>query len=252
MLFGAFKALCKQFLVFICILIVCSAVVWIANGRQAVTALLETGVLQMKAPWVWTFGYGLAFFVSRWGPQLPAALDGVLMPTEATAAAMRRIEQSTFHRNAWRYTVPITLIGMFLTTVYGIPNTGVARYLIFVGVCAIYYCGAFLLFHFIEVISAFHGLFVAMNEMQFRTIYSPIHLENLTTYLALTSSIGLFAIYAGFRGTLTAGFQFHQEVWRTFLTTPIILFLPGTLFYNYYPRYVFRKILQHRVFKAME
>ena len=29
-------------------------------------------------------------------------------------------------------------------------------------------------------------------------------------------------------------------------------FSPGTLFYNYYPRYVFRKILQHRVFKAME
>jgi hypothetical protein len=41
-------------------------------------------------------------------------------------------------------------------------------------------------------------------------------------------------------------------VWRTFLSTPVILFLPGTLFYNYYPRYVLRKILQHRVFKTME
>jgi len=28
--------------------------------------------------------------------------------------------------------------------------------------------------------------------------------------------------------------------------------LPGTLFYNYYPRYVLRKILQYKVFKTME
>jgi hypothetical protein len=76
--------------------------------------------------------------------------------------------------------------------------------------------------------------------------------ENLTSYLAMSTGLGLIAIYAGFRGTLTAGFHFHQELWRTFLSTPLILFLPGTLFYNYYPRYVLRKILQYRVFRTME
>jgi len=156
------------------------------------------------------------------------------------------------HRNAYRYTVPITLLGVFLTAVYGIPNKGIAYYEIFAGVCAIYYIAAFLLFHFVELTLAFQKLFESMEIVDFRRVYSPLHLENLTTYLALTTAIGIGAIYAGFRGTLTAGFRFHEEVWRTFLFTPLVLFLPGTLFYNYYPRYVLRKILQYKVFRTME
>jgi hypothetical protein len=61
----------------------------------------------------------------------------------------------------------------------------------------------------------------------------------------------LISIYAGFRGTVTAGFEFQHEVWRVFLLTPLILFVPGTLFYDYYPRYVLRKIVQHKVFELM-
>jgi len=112
--------------------------------------------------------------------------------------------------------------------------------------------GAFLLFHFVEITKAFHELFEAMDEIDFKKVYSPLHLENLTSYLALTTTLGLLGIYAGFRGTLTAGFQFENEVWRVFLSTPLILFLPGTLLYNYYPRYVLKKILQFKVFKTME
>jgi hypothetical protein len=252
MLIGAFKSLGSQFLVISGILAACWIIVWVLSGHQAATDFLETTVVEMKGPWVWTFGCGLAHFVSRWGKLLPAAINGVLVPNEATAAATARIERSTLHRMAYRYTVPITVLGVFLTAVYGIPNSGISRYMIFVGVCLIYYTGAYLLFHFIEVTSAFHGLFESMNDVDFKKVYSPLHLENLTTYLALTTGIGLVAIYAGFRGTLTARFQFREEVWRTFLSTPVILFLPGTLFYNYYPRYVLRKILQHRVFKTME
>jgi hypothetical protein len=50
---------------------------------------------------------------------------------------------------------------------------------------------------------------------------------------------------------VTAGFEFQHEVWRVFLLTPLILFVPGTLFYDYYPRYVLRKIVQHKVFELM-
>jgi hypothetical protein len=128
----------------------------------------------------------------------------------------------------------------------------VGQILIFLGVCSIYYIAAFLLFHFVEITLAFNQLFESMGSVEFKRIYSPLHLENLTNYLAITTTLGLIAIYAGFRGTLTAGFEFHNETWRTFLSIPVILFLPGTLFYNYYPRYVLRKILQHKVFRTME
>lgn len=252
MIFAAFKSLAQQLLVITAILLASCLLSWAFDGKQAALALLDTAIPGMKAPWVWTFGYGLASFVVRQGRALPIALNGVLAPSEATAEATARIERSTYHRGALPYTATITFLGVILTYFYGIPNSGIGFYLIFAGVCAIYYCAAFLLFHFIEFIYAFHVLFESMEEVDFKRVYSPLHLENLTNYLAITTGIGLIAIYAGFRGTLTAGFQFKNQMWRMLLSTPLILFLPGTLFYNYYPRYVLRKILQYKVFKTME
>jgi hypothetical protein len=244
-LFSAFKSLSQQFLVITGLIVLCAVVAWLLSGRQAAVDLVDTAVIGMKGPWVWTFGFGLASFVSKRGRLLPLDINGVVVPSEVTAALTGRVERSTRHRNAYRYTVPVTLLGVFLTTTYGIPNSGFAYYVIFVGVCAIYYIAAFLLCHFVEVIFAFHELFESMETVEFRRVYSPLHLENLTSYLAMTTALGLVAIYAGFRGTLTAGFHFHHEAWKLFLSTPLILFLPGTLFYNYCPRYVLRKILQY-------
>jgi hypothetical protein len=252
MLIAAFKWLGIQLIVISGIIGICSLVVWFVDGRQAAMGLIDTTVLHMKGPWVWTFGVGLASFVMAHGPVLASALNGVLVSNEVTAAVTARIDRSTRHRNAYWYTLPITLLGVFLTYMYGIPNRGVAYTLLFLGLCSIYYIGAFLLFHFIEVTLAFHMLFESMDGVEFRRVYSPLHLENLTAYLAITTVLGLISIYAGFRGTVTAGFEFRQEVWRVFLVTPLVLFIPGTLFYDYYPRYVLRKILQHKVFRVME
>lgn len=252
MLIAAFKWLGVQLIVISGIVGVCALVVWAVDGRQAVIGLIDTAVLRMKGPWVWTFGFGLASVVRDRGRVLAAALTGILVENEVVAAATARIDRSTRHRNAYWYTLPITLLGVFLTYMYGIPNKGIAYMLLFLGVCSIYYIAAFLLFHLIEVTFAFHMLFESMDEVEFKRVYSPLHLENLTAYLSITTILGMVSIYAGFRGTVTAGFEFQHEVWRVFLVTPLILFVPGTLFYDYYPRYVLRKILQHKVFRVME
>jgi len=251
MMIAAFKWLGIQLVVISVMLGVFSCLVLLINGRQEALGFLETAVVGMKGPWVWTFGYGLAFFIMDRGRALPLALDGVLVPSELTTKVSHRIAASTYHRNALRYTAPLTLLGVFLTYAYGIPNRGVAYVLLYLCVLLIYYIGGFLLFHFIEVTFAFKMLFDSMDQVEFRQIYSPIHLENITSYLAITTVIGLISIYAGFRGTVTAGFEFQHEVWRVFLLTPLILFVPGTLFYDYYPRYVLRKIVQHKVFELM-
>jgi hypothetical protein len=252
MLIAVFKALAKQLVVIASITAVAAALTWLAGGRSAAIELLDIGVARMKGPWVWVFGWGLASFVSARGRMVPLDINGLFEPGEATASVTGRVERATHHRNAWRYTVPITLVGMFLTAVYGIPTQGIGYWIILVMVCSIYYVAAFLLFYFVETTQAFDGLLEASTEVRFRRLYSPLHLENLTSYLAITTTIGVVAIYAGFRGTLTAGFRFHDEVWKSFLCLPLVLFLPGVLFYDYYPRYVLRKILQHRVFKTME
>ena len=251
MMIAAFKWLGIQ-LVVICVMLgVFSFLVLLINGPQEALGFIETAVVGMKGPWVWTFGYGLAFFIMDRGRTLPLDLNGVLVPTELTAKVGQRIDASTRHSNALRYTVPLTLLGVFLTYVYGIPNKGMAYVLLYICVLLIYYVSGFLLFHFIEVTLAFKMLFDSMDGVEFKKIYSPLHLENITSYLAITTVVGLISIYAGFRGTVTAGFEFQHEVWRVFLITPLILFVPGTLFYDYYPRYVLRKILQHKVFELM-
>jgi hypothetical protein len=252
MLVAAFKSLSKQLLLITGILAICSLLVWAVDGQDSSVDFLEATIVKMKGPWVWTFGYGLASFITYRGRFLPASIVGVIVANEITAAAMARIQRSTYHRNALIYTLPTTFLGVLLTHFYGIPNSGISYYLIFAGICSIYYIAAFLLFHFVEVTGAFHNLFESMESVDFKAIYNPLHLENLTTYLALTTTLGLIAVYAGFRGTLTAGFEFRHEVWRSFLSTPLVLFLPATLFYNYYPRYVLRRVVQHKVFKAME
>jgi len=251
MMIAAFKWLGIQ-LVVICVMLgVFAALVLLIDGRQEALGFIQTAVVGMKGPWVWTFGYGLAFFIMDRGRTLPLDLNGVLVPNELTVKVAQRIDASTRHSSALRFTVPLTLLGVLLTYAYGIPNKGVAYVLLYFCVLLIYYISGFLLFHFIEVTFAFKMLFDEMDQVEFKQIYSPIHLENITSYLAITTVVGLISIYAGFRGTVTAGFVFQHEVWRVFLLTPLILFVPGTLFYDYYPRYVLRKILQHKVFELM-
>ena len=269
MIIAAFKWLGIQLVVICAVLGIFALLVLVVNGRQEALAFLNTAVVGMKGPWVWTFGYGLAFFIMDRGRTLPLELASVLVPTELTTKVANRIAASTHHYNAFRYTVPLTLLGVFLTYAYGIPNKGTSYVLLYLCVLSIYYISGFLLFHFIEVTFAFKMLFDAAVEksrhvvegevaaeessdgVDFRKIYSPIHLENITSYLAITTVVGLIAIYAGFRGTVTAGFEFQHEVWRVFLLTPLVLFVPGTLVYDYYPRYVLRKIVQHKVFELM-
>ncbi len=208
----AFRSLSKQLITISVIIALCALLALVVDGRDAAIELLATTVTRMNGLTVWTFGYGLAAFIAQRGRLLPIDLNGVLIANDATASATVRIERSTYFRNANRYTVPITALGVLLTAFYGIPGRGVTHVLVFVGICSIYYVGGFLLFHFIEVTLAFNELFESMDAVEFKRLYNPLHLENLTNYLALTTALGLVGIYSGFRGTITADFQFPVDV----------------------------------------
>ncbi len=77
----------------------------------------------------------------------------------------------------------------------------------------------------------------------------PLEYETINNFFAITATVGVFAIYFGFRGTLTANFQniAIQELYRKFLILPIALFLPITLVYSFYPRYVLKKIYDNDI-----
>lgn len=251
MLFTAFKWLAIQFVAISLLLLAIWLVLSVIYGMDYGQRFLEITITGMIAPWVWTFGYGLMFFIMKSGKSLANELSQIFEPCEAISIATIKIEKSTLHKSALPLTLAVTVLGTLLTSMYRVPHHGMSYYLITVAVISIYYVGAYLLFHFVGVISAFHALYEDMPSVALRKATSPLHLDNLMNYLSLTTIIGALAIYCGFRGTLTAGFQFRHEVWKVFLTTPLILFLPVTLFYNFYPRYVLRRILQYRMLRYM-
>lgn len=251
MILSAVKWLALQCIIGFAMFLLGAFVVLLFEGKTAALDALHVTVQNMKGPWVWAFGYGLMSFIMVMGKSLGNELNAILEPGEDTAKTILLLERSTLHRHALRYTIPITLLGVLLTFAYGIPLSGLGKWLVGLGIVSIYYVGAFLLTHFIGVTAAFHGLYKHMDEVDFRSRFSPLHLENFVNYLAITTGLGAMALYVGFRGTLTADFNFAHEVWQTFLITPLVLFLPATLFYNFYPRYVMRKIVQHKVFQTM-
>ena len=251
MLLAAFRSLGTQCLTILLLLLALAGILAATGGVSQATAFLDVTLRGLKAPWVWTFGWGLHSFIRLSSSVLCLALLGVFRPTSAVAEAVSLIERSSSHRAAMASTIPTTLLGIILTAIYRVPLEGLAEILVFIGIISIYYVAGFLLFHFLLIIVAFHRLYEALSSVSFRRLFSPMHLENIVSYLALTTGLGLMAIYAGFRGTLTAGFRFPDPVWETFLTTPLILFLPATLFYNFYPRLVLRKIVQHKIFAQM-
>lgn len=251
MIIATFKALGKQLITIAVISLAAALIARVVGGQQAAADVLNIGIAQMKGPWVWTFGYGLASLVMHRGRLLPLDLNGIFQPSPVVASAVVRMDRSTRHKYAWKYTVPITILGGFLTAKYQLPTSGIAYGILFVMTCSIYYIAAFLLFNFVETTLGFDELLESERAIEFRRLYNPMHLENITSYLAITTALGLIGIYAGFRGTLTTAFRFDEGMWKTFLAVPLALFLPGALFYNYYPRYVLRKILQHKVFRTM-
>jgi len=71
-------------------------------------------------------------------------------------------------------------------------------------------------------------------------------------FFIITSTVGIICIYLGFRGTLTANFIFYNELFKKFLVLPLVFYLPATLIYSFYPRYVLKKINNYEIIKKIK
>src|SRR5262249_3958348 len=59
-------------------------------------------------------------------------------------------------------------------------------------------------------------------------------------------------IYLGFRGTLTANFVGNSDLFHKLMALPLVLYLPATLCYSFYPRYVLRQISECDTLEMLE
>ncbi|WP_157046976.1 hypothetical protein [Maridesulfovibrio salexigens] len=230
---------------------VMSVLLCISYSKEYALRFLEITVLDMNGLGVWCCGVGLMFYVTKHGKEIAQDLNMVFTPSKAIFDVISKIEKSTLHKKGIFITGPVTLVGVFLTFHYTAPHYGASAFIIYAAVVFIYYTASFLLYHFCMIIAAFNSVYRDAEGLQIEKDVNGFNLENVSSYLSLTSTVGLLAIYFGFRGTVTAGFSYSNPIWEYFLVTPLILFLPGTFFYNFYPRHVLKKIFQYKIFSKL-
>ncbi len=90
-----------------------------------------------------------------------------------------------------------------------------------------------------------------ISELNLKTNTSPMEIDNFNSFFVITATFSIFAIYVGFRGTLTADFQHIDAEVKKFLILPIFLYLPTTLLYSFYPRYILKKIYDNDILKKI-
>jgi hypothetical protein len=187
-------------------------------------------------------GWGVAFFVLKHGKATFNNLSNLLIfRDDELQSLLFEYNRSTSWKRLALLGLPLTLIGCFILWKCGYPLHGFAKVYLALFSMSLYMVGSFMLFYFIFTIR-FFMLFEKNNAAKFRALISPMDMDNFNSFFIITSTIGAFAIYFAFRGTLTANFSIPDPFFKKLLIYPIIVYFPTGIMFTFYPRYVLKKI----------
>jgi hypothetical protein len=231
---------------------------YLIQGDRIAIGLVKAWIFDFDGVIVGALGYGLMLFVRSAGRTVLGQLDQLLiLPDELKPGLVAAQHRAISWWWANLIAVPTTLIGAGILWNCGYPLTGFAQ--VYLAVCSssIYYVATNILAHFLFTLAMFNRLEAASDsgvDLGFHAAgpRTQIRIETIDFFFVLTSTMGIFAIYAGFRGTLTANFENTPEIFRDLLILPLILYLPATLCYSLYPRYVLRKIAERETIRRIE
>ncbi len=202
-------------------------------------------------------GYGLIFFM--WGQRgaLIRRLSDVLeVPKSLQPEFNSRIDLIRW----WWWTpfvaLALTAICGFIAYRAGIPLTGFAHGYLTVAVISFYWVGAFGLMMIVATLNFFS--FVERNSdvkaterISLKGPFRAQDLQAIDLFFVVSSAMCIFAVYVCFRGTLTA-FAKAPPVFYKALIIEVLFFLPASLIYSFYPRYILREVWEADTFLAIE
>jgi hypothetical protein len=222
-------------------------ITYFLQGDRMALDLVQTSIFNFNGVLVGAAGYGLLVFVYRGGKRMLALLISVLdVPDESMVEYGRRLQRVT----SWRWwalvVVPLTVVGATVLWQAGFPLRGFARIYLAIWVMTIYvvasatlafYLYTILLFHFIEEQSGYS----VRPRIRLKCSFASMDLQAIDSFFIVSATLGVLAIYLGFRGTLTANFTGTTDLFRKLMILPLVFYLPATLCYSLYPRYVLRQ-----------
>jgi hypothetical protein len=225
--------------------VVCTLVTYFLYGEPIATQFWQASMIKFNGVLVGGVGYGLLAFVRNWGKTTLAQLNEVLItPDEHAASWGAQLQRAT----SWRWVIaiagPLTVVGGIVIWKAGVPFAGFPKFCLLTATISIYVVASSILAFFIYTIMAFRYIEMANEPSRFglNCSFASLALQNIDSFFVISSTLGVLAIYLGFRGTLTANFVGNSDLFRKMMVLPLVFYLPATLFYSLYPRYVLRQI----------
>lgn len=230
---------------------------WVQDGKLAIE-LVQTGAFRFNGVLVGATGYGLLAFVYRSGGRMLGQLNRVLdVPPEFAGEYTRHLDRVT----SWRWwlliVTPLSIVGSFVLWLAGFPLDGFAHFFLAVGVSSIYVAASAILASYIYMILFFHFIeehsgYSVRPRIRLKCSFASMDLQTIDSFFIVSAALGVVAIYLGFRGTLTANFVGTTDLFRQLMVLPLIFYLPATICYSFYPRYVLRQITECDTLELVE
>jgi len=202
-------------------------------------------------------GYALMLFVRTTGRSVMSQLVDILhVPDEYTVKFARELHRTTSWSPANWICIPLTIIGSVALWWRGFPLSGFSKIYLALSAFSIYYVASNILSFYLFVILLFRFIEERSRSagVRFRLKVSPggMEMRTIDTFLVTSATMGVFTLYVGIRATLTATFVDSVPFLKELLVLPFILYLPATLCYSLYPRYVLRHISECDALASIE
>jgi hypothetical protein len=234
--------------------------VYFVQGEEMALRLMQSWVIRFNGILVGAAGCGLLMFVHRSGRLMLTTLShSLVVPDVYAVQHARSVHRATSWRHSLFISLPLTAIGGIVLWKAGFPMTGLSRIYLASATISVYWIASSILAFYIYTIVLFrhiedHSLPTRDGSPRFRlnSTLGSMDLQTVDGFFIVSATLGVLAIYFGFRGTLTADFVELTDLFRKLMILPLILYLPATLCYSLYPRWVLRQISECDTLQLVE
>lgn len=226
------------------------------QGNAAASDLAKAWFFTFNGIFAGASGYGVVFFLCRERATLIAKLLNMFdVPPPLQYEFARHIERVRRWPLAHLVAALLVCIGGYIAYGAGIPLRGFSHVYLTCAVLSFYLVGAYGLMVIVAIMNLFR--FVEMNSsaasaerISMRAPFRAVDVETIDIFFITSAAMCVFAIYVGFRTTLTA-FASGPAMFHKALIIPVFFFLPAALVYSFYPRYILRQVGENDTFLAL-
>lgn len=220
------------------------------QSEELAYQLVQAAIFDFNGLCVGAVGYGLLIFVYRAGARMLAMLNSILeVPDEYAKEYASSLERA----RSWHWwmliVTPLSIVGSIVLWRAGFPLHGFANFYLAFGVSLIYVVASSILASYVYTILLFHLIeersgYSMRPRIRLKCSFASTDLQTIDNFFIVSAAFGILSIYLGFRGTLTANFVGTSELFRKLMILPLVFYLPATLCYSFYPRYVLRQVTE--------